>query len=101
MNWKIKKQLKRIKEAEQYVNIDHICISPQCGFASTEEGNALTEQEQWNKLAYVVELANELLARLNRKWSEMLSSISFKINLFKRHFINVVILNSINEVSNY
>ena len=51
---------KRIKEAEQYVNIDHICISPQCGFASTEEGNALTEQEQWNKLAYVVELANEL-----------------------------------------
>ena len=83
MNWKIKKQLKRIKEAEQYVNIDHICISPQCGFASTEEGNALTEQEQWNKLAYVVELANELLARLNRKWSEMLSSISFKINLLK------------------
>lgn len=51
---------KRIKEAEQYVNIDHICISPQCGFASTEEGNALTEQEQWNKLACVVELANEL-----------------------------------------
>ena len=82
MNWKIKKQLKRIKEAEQYVNIDHICISPQCGFASTEEGNALTEQEQWNKLAYVVELANELL--VNRKWSEMLSSISFKINLFKK-----------------
>ena len=39
---------------------DSICISPQCGFASTEEGNALTEQEQWNKLAYVVELANEL-----------------------------------------
>ena len=76
MNWKIKKQLK-IKEAEQYVNIDHICISPQCGFASTEEGNALTEQEQWNKLAYVVELANELFGTLNRKWSEMLSSISF------------------------
>ena len=78
-----KETIKRIKEAEQYVNIDHICISPQCGFASTEEGNALTEQEQWNKLAYVVELANELLARLNRKWSEMLSSISFKINLLK------------------
>ena len=81
MNWKIKTQLKRIKEAEQYVNIDHICISPQCGFASTEEGNALTEQEQWNKLAYVVELANELLVLLNRSMSAMVSSISFKKTL--------------------
>jgi len=51
----------RVKEAQQYVDLDHICISPQCGFASTEEGNRLTEEEQWAKLAYVVELANELL----------------------------------------
>lgn len=51
----------RVKEAQQYVDLDHICISPQCGFASTEEGNRLTEEEQWAKLEYVVELANELL----------------------------------------
>ncbi|PTK67168.1 5-methyltetrahydropteroyltriglutamate--homocysteine S-methyltransferase [Staphylococcus borealis] len=55
----------RIEEAQQYVDLEHICLSPQCGFASTEEGNQLTEEEQWAKLAYVVELANELLGSAN------------------------------------
>lgn len=52
--------LARVKEAQQYVDLDQICLSPQCGFASTEEGNKLTEDEQWKKLAYVVEIANEV-----------------------------------------
>ncbi|GEQ21747.1 5-methyltetrahydropteroyltriglutamate--homocysteine methyltransferase [Clostridium butyricum] len=50
----------RIKEATQYVDINNICISPQCGFASTEEGNILTEDEQWNKIIFVKEIANEI-----------------------------------------
>ncbi|MBO1198847.1 5-methyltetrahydropteroyltriglutamate--homocysteine S-methyltransferase [Staphylococcus simiae] len=56
-----KDQIKaRIKEAQHYIPLDHICLSPQCGFASTEEGNHLTEEQQWQKLAYVVELAEEI-----------------------------------------
>lgn len=56
-----KEQLKlRIAEAAQYVNIDQLCLSPQCGFASTEEGNMLTEEEQWDKLRLVIETANEV-----------------------------------------
>lgn len=51
----------RIKEATQYVNKDQICISPQCGFASTHHGNLLTEEEQWNKLRYIIEIAKEEL----------------------------------------
>jgi 5-methyltetrahydropteroyltriglutamate--homocysteine methyltransferase len=39
-------------------------LSPQCGFASTEEGNLLSEEEQWAKLAFVVELANEVWGEL-------------------------------------
>lgn len=50
----------RIKEAAQYVDINQICLSPQCGFASTEEGNILTEEEQWNKLRLIKEIANEI-----------------------------------------
>lgn len=52
--------LKRIQEAQKYITLDQICLSPQCGFASTEEGNKLTEDAQWKKLAYVVEIANEV-----------------------------------------
>jgi 5-methyltetrahydropteroyltriglutamate--homocysteine methyltransferase len=48
---------RRIDEAAQFVNIDQLCLSPQCGFASTEEGNALSEDEQWAKLARIVEVA--------------------------------------------
>jgi 5-methyltetrahydropteroyltriglutamate--homocysteine methyltransferase len=51
----------RIEEASQFVSKDKICLSPQCGFASTHHGNILTEEEQWNKLAYVVKLSKELL----------------------------------------
>jgi 5-methyltetrahydropteroyltriglutamate--homocysteine methyltransferase len=47
----------RIDEAAAYVPLDQLCLSPQCGFASTVEGNALTADEQWAKLARVVETA--------------------------------------------
>ena len=54
-------QLKRrIEEAAKYVDIDQLCLSPQCGFASTEEGNVLAEDEQWAKLAMIVDLAEEV-----------------------------------------
>lgn len=51
---------KRIAEAAQYVPINQLCLSPQCGFSSTEEGNILTEEEQWNKIRFVVETAAEV-----------------------------------------
>ncbi|MGA7390022.1 MAG: 5-methyltetrahydropteroyltriglutamate--homocysteine S-methyltransferase [Pseudolabrys sp.] len=51
---------KRIGEATKYVALDQLCLSPQCGFASTEEGNVLAEDEQWAKLRMIVELANEV-----------------------------------------
>lgn len=49
--------LRRIEEATRYVPSEYLAISPQCGFASTMEGNLLTEDEQWAKLALVVETA--------------------------------------------
>ena len=51
---------RRIDEATKYVALDQLCLSPQCGFASTEEGNVLSEDEQWAKLAMIVELADEV-----------------------------------------
>jgi 5-methyltetrahydropteroyltriglutamate--homocysteine methyltransferase len=51
---------RRIDEASQYVALDQLCLSPQCGFASTEEGNVLAEDEQWAKLALIVETAKEV-----------------------------------------
>jgi 5-methyltetrahydropteroyltriglutamate--homocysteine methyltransferase len=51
---------RRIEEAAKYVDIDQLCLSPQCGFASTEEGNILAEDEQWAKLRMIVELAEEV-----------------------------------------
>ena len=51
---------RRIDEATKYVALDQLCLSPQCGFASTEEGNALSEEEQWAKLRMVVEIAEEV-----------------------------------------
>lgn len=50
----------RIQQASQYVPLENLCLSPQCGFASTEEGNHLTEDEQWAKLRLVVETATEV-----------------------------------------
>jgi 5-methyltetrahydropteroyltriglutamate--homocysteine methyltransferase len=51
---------KRIEEAAKFVALDQLCLSPQCGFASTEEGNVLAEDEQWAKLRMIVELAAEV-----------------------------------------
>jgi 5-methyltetrahydropteroyltriglutamate--homocysteine methyltransferase len=51
---------RRIDEASRYVALDQLCLSPQCGFASTEEGNVLAEEEQWAKLRTIVELAEEV-----------------------------------------
>jgi 5-methyltetrahydropteroyltriglutamate--homocysteine methyltransferase len=51
---------RRIDEATKYVALDQLCLSPQCGFASTEEGNVLAEDEQWAKLRMIVELAEEV-----------------------------------------
>jgi 5-methyltetrahydropteroyltriglutamate--homocysteine methyltransferase len=48
---------RRIGDAARYVDLDQLCLSPQCGFASTEEGNALSEEEQWAKLARIAEVA--------------------------------------------
>jgi len=56
-----KDQIKRrIDEATKYAPLDQLCLSPQCGFASTEEGNTLAEEEQWAKLKLVVDVAKEV-----------------------------------------
>jgi 5-methyltetrahydropteroyltriglutamate--homocysteine methyltransferase len=52
--------LRRIEEASQYVDVDQLCLSPQCGFSSTVEGNALTREQQIAKLRLVVETAQEV-----------------------------------------
>jgi 5-methyltetrahydropteroyltriglutamate--homocysteine methyltransferase len=51
---------RRIDEAVRYVAADQLALSPQCGFASTEEGNILAEEDQWAKLGMVVEIAREV-----------------------------------------
>ncbi len=51
---------KRIEEAAKIVPLDQLALSPQCGFASTEEGNVLAEEEQWAKLALIVDIAKEV-----------------------------------------
>jgi 5-methyltetrahydropteroyltriglutamate--homocysteine methyltransferase len=51
---------RRIDEATKFVALDQLCLSPQCGFASTEEGNVLAEEEQWAKLRMIVALAEEV-----------------------------------------
>jgi 5-methyltetrahydropteroyltriglutamate--homocysteine methyltransferase len=51
---------RRIDEAAKYISLDQLCLSPQCGFASTEEGNTLTEEQQWAKLRLIVEIAEEV-----------------------------------------
>ncbi|AGB81299.1 methionine synthase II (cobalamin-independent) [Serratia sp. FGI94] len=50
----------RLQEAAQYVAPEQLCLSTQCGFASTEEGNSLSEQQQWDKLSSVVSIAGQL-----------------------------------------
>lgn len=52
----------RIKEASEYVPLEHLCLSTQCGFSSTEEGNVLSHEQQWAKIRLVVEIAKEVWA---------------------------------------
>ena len=54
---------RRIDQASKFVPLEQLCLSPQCGFASTEEGNILAEDEQWAKLRMIVELAEEVWGR--------------------------------------
>jgi 5-methyltetrahydropteroyltriglutamate--homocysteine methyltransferase len=51
---------RRLDEAAKFAPIEQLALSPQCGFASTEEGNVLTEEQQWNKMREIVELAEEV-----------------------------------------
>ena len=51
---------RRIEQAGKFVDVSQLCLSPQCGFASVEEGNVLAEDEQWAKLAAVVDVAREV-----------------------------------------
>jgi len=54
---------RRIEQAAKFVSLEQLCLSPQCGFASTEEGNILAEDEQWAKLRMIVELSEEVWGR--------------------------------------
>jgi 5-methyltetrahydropteroyltriglutamate--homocysteine methyltransferase len=51
---------RRIEEASKFAPLDQLALSPQCGFASTEEGNILTEEQQWAKLAMIVDIARDV-----------------------------------------
>jgi 5-methyltetrahydropteroyltriglutamate--homocysteine methyltransferase len=51
---------RRIEEASHFVDLDQLCLSPQCGFSSTSEGNALSEEQQWDKLRLIVETAKSV-----------------------------------------
>jgi 5-methyltetrahydropteroyltriglutamate--homocysteine methyltransferase len=51
---------RRIDEAAKYVPMEHLALSPQCGFASVAEGNLLTIDDQWRKLDLVVEVARKV-----------------------------------------
>ena len=51
---------RRLDEASKYASLDQLCLSPQCGFASTEEGNVLTEEQQWAKLKMIVDISKEV-----------------------------------------
>lgn len=50
----------RIKEASKYVPLENLALSTQCGFASTEEGNALTQEQQWAKIELVKRIAESV-----------------------------------------
>src|SRR6478752_2449490 len=54
---------RRIDEAAKFAPLEQFCLSPQCGFASTEEGNVLAEEEQWAKLRTIVDVASEVWGR--------------------------------------
>jgi 5-methyltetrahydropteroyltriglutamate--homocysteine methyltransferase len=52
--------IQRIKEAAQYLPLENMCLSPQCGFSSTFHGNEISEDDQWSKLELVVKTALEI-----------------------------------------
>ena len=52
--------IRRIEEASRYVPLENLAVSPQCGFASTLEGNLVSEPEQWRKLKLVVDTARQV-----------------------------------------
>lgn len=52
--------ISKIRKAEEYVPLEQLCLSPQCGFASTEEGNIISEKEQWEKLKFGYDVAKEI-----------------------------------------
>jgi 5-methyltetrahydropteroyltriglutamate--homocysteine methyltransferase len=54
---------RRIEEASKFAPPEQLCLSPQCGFASTEEGNILAEEEQWAKLRMIVDVTGEMWGR--------------------------------------
>ena len=56
--------VRRIEEASVFADLDQLCLSPQCGFASTEEGNLLESGEQWMKLERIVETAHRVWGAL-------------------------------------
>ena len=51
---------KRIDEAAQYMPLEQMCVSPQCGFSSTHHGNDMSEYDQWRKLELVVKTAEKV-----------------------------------------
>jgi methionine synthase II (cobalamin-independent) len=51
---------RRITEAAQYVPVERLCISPQCGFASTAQGNRISEADQWRKLERILEVSHQV-----------------------------------------
>jgi len=55
---------RRIEDASKHAPLEQLCLSPQCGFSSTVEGNELTEEEQWAKLRLIVEVAEEVWGSL-------------------------------------
>ena len=55
---------RRIEEAAKFAPLDQLCLSPQCGFASTEEGNSLAADEQWKKLEMIVDVAREVWGKV-------------------------------------
>jgi 5-methyltetrahydropteroyltriglutamate--homocysteine methyltransferase len=57
---------RRIDEAAQFVPLDDLCLSPQCGFSSTHHGNALSMDDQWRKLRAVVEVARDVWGAVDR-----------------------------------
>lgn len=59
--------INRIHEAAKYVPLERLYLSPQCGFASCEIGNKLTEKQQWAKLALVKEIAQEVWGRIKNQ----------------------------------